>query len=70
MRLAFSRSLKGRRVYGLYDTGSKVTVLVESLAKELGLPITPYERTFHQAAGHVGCFIGKQGPSRCSCIMA
>ena len=51
--------LEGQRVYELYDTRSNGTILSESLAKDLGLPITPYKRAFHQAAGHIGCFIGK-----------
>ena len=37
-------------------------IVLELLTKELGLPITPYERTFRWAAGHVGHFIGKLGP--------
>ena len=50
--------LEGRRVYGLYNTGFNIIILLESLAKELGLPILPYEGTFCQAAGQVRRFIG------------
>ena len=51
--------LEGQRLYGLHNTGSSITIPSESLAKVLGLPITPYEGTFRQAACHVGCFTGK-----------
>ena len=34
-------------------------ILTELLAKELGLTITLYERTFCQMAGHFSRFIGK-----------
>ena len=47
---------KAERVYKLYDTGSNITILLESLAKELDLL-----RTFCQAANHVRHFIGKLG---------
>ena len=36
-------------------------ILSESLAKDLGLPLTPYQGTFCQAAGHIGWFIDKLG---------
>ena len=34
-------------------------ILLKLLAKELGLPITPYEGTICQVAGYIGHFIGK-----------
>ena len=51
-------------MYRLYNTGSNIIILSESLAKELGLPITPYKGTFRQVAGHIGYFIGKLGTTK------
>lgn len=36
----------GKRLRGMYDTGSNVTLLAASVAKQLNLPILPYPGTF------------------------
>ena len=48
-------------MYGLYNIIFNVTILSESLAKELGLPIATYKGTLHQVTGYIGHFIGKPG---------
>ena len=34
--------LQGSKVYAQYDPGSNVTIISDTLAKELGLPIIPF----------------------------
>lgn len=56
--------LNGRRVLGLYDPGSNVSIISSQLARELGEKLLPYEGTFRQAAGATGKFVGKLGATR------
>ena len=55
-------TIDSRRIYGLYDSGSNVTIISHRLAKALGLQVLPFNRTFWQAAGHLGRFVGRLGP--------
>ena len=48
-------------MYRFYNTRSNFKILLELLAKELGLLITPCEGTFRQAASYIGQLIGKPG---------
>ena len=55
-------AINSQRVYGLYDSGSNVTIISHRLAKALELQVLPFNRTFQQTAGHLGHFVGRLGP--------
>lgn len=53
--------IAGKRVYGLYDTGSNCTIVSKKLADGLKLPQTSYGASFRQASGSMAKFVGKVG---------
>ena len=53
-------AIHSRCVYSLYDSGSNV--ILQGAAKALGLQVLLFNRTFQQAAGHLGHFVGRLGP--------
>ena len=46
--------LQGSNLYAQYDPRSNVMIILDTLAKELGILIIPFQATFHQAAGAKG----------------
>ena len=62
-------AIDSRRVYGLYDSGSNVTIISHGLARALGLQVLPFNGTFLQAAGHLGRFVGRLRPILFSCMI-
>ena len=46
--------LLGFKMYAKYNPGSNVTIILYILARELGIPIKPFQATFRQAAGAKG----------------
>ena len=55
-------AIDSRHVYGLYDSGSNVTIISHGLAKALGLQLLPFNETFRQVASHLGRFVRRLGP--------
>lgn len=54
--------LDGTRVYGMYDTGSNVTLMNQRLATQLGISTEPYTGTYKVASGNYCRFVAKAKP--------
>ena len=52
-------SIAGKRLYGMYDTGSNCTIVSRKVAAALGVRVIPYTREFRQATGQMSTFRGK-----------